>query len=64
MGHSADRLCEVFGVTRQEQDNFAMRSHRSAKEAYEQGLMKVSLVVGCKNPSIIQLSFRIYFQSK
>ena len=42
MGHSCDRLCEVFGVTRQEQDDFAMRSHRSAKEAYEQGLMKVS----------------------
>ena len=41
MGHSCDRLCEVFGVTRADQDSFAMRSHRGAKDAFEQGLMTV-----------------------
>ena len=41
MGHSCDRLCEVFGITRAEQDSFAMRSHRGAKDAFEQGLMTV-----------------------
>ena len=42
MGHSADRLCEVFGVTRQEQDEFAMRSHKGAKDAFDKGLLDVS----------------------
>ena len=43
MGHSCDRLCEVFGITREDQDSFAMRSHRGAKDAFEQGLMTVRM---------------------
>ena len=39
MGHSADRLCEVFGVSRESQDEFAMRSHKGAKTAFESGLL-------------------------
>jgi len=39
MGHSADRLAASFGVTREEQDKFAQRSHRLAKEAGEKGLL-------------------------
>lgn len=48
MGHSCDRLCEVFGITREDQDSFAMRSHRGAKDAFEQGLMTdlLSVAVG------------------
>ena len=41
MGHSADRLCETFGVSRETQDEFAMRSHKAAKQAHENGLLKV-----------------------
>jgi acetyl-CoA acyltransferase len=39
MGHSADRLCEVFGVSRESQDEFALRSHKRAKTAFESGLL-------------------------
>jgi len=37
MGHSADRLCEVWGVSRQEQDEFALRSHHNASAAAAAG---------------------------
>ena len=33
MGHSADRLCERFGVSREEQDKFGHRSHMMAAQA-------------------------------
>jgi len=45
MGHSADRLCSAFGVTREEQDLFAYRSHCNAKSATEQGKLKDVLKV-------------------
>ena len=37
MGQSADRLAAAFNVTRQEQDEYARRSHKLAQEATEQG---------------------------
>ncbi|XP_075165555.1 mitochondrial trifunctional protein beta subunit [Haematobia irritans] len=37
MGHSADRLAAAFNVSRQEQDDYALRSHTLAKEAEEKG---------------------------
>jgi len=37
MGHSADRLCAAFNVSRQEQDDYALRSHTYAKQAEEKG---------------------------
>jgi len=37
MGHSADRLAATFGVTRQEQDDFARRSHSMAQGAADAG---------------------------
>eukprot|EP01134_Creolimax_fragrantissima_P008475 CFRG8475T1 len=40
MGHSADRLCTAFGISRQAQDEFAMRSHASAKAAFDNGLLR------------------------
>jgi len=39
MGHSADRLCAAFGISRQEQDDFASRSHQYAAKAQESGLL-------------------------
>jgi acetyl-CoA acyltransferase len=37
MGQSADRLAAAFNVTRQQQDEYAQRSHKLAQEATEQG---------------------------
>jgi acetyl-CoA acyltransferase len=37
MGHSADRLAASFNVSRQEQDDYAMRSHKFAHQAQENG---------------------------
>ncbi|XP_064624553.1 trifunctional enzyme subunit beta, mitochondrial-like isoform X2 [Lineus longissimus] len=39
MGHSADRLAAAFGVSRKEQDAFAIRSHTLANEATNKGLL-------------------------
>uniref|UniRef100_A0A8C9WZH6 Trifunctional enzyme subunit beta, mitochondrial n=1 Tax=Sander lucioperca TaxID=283035 RepID=A0A8C9WZH6_SANLU len=40
MGHSADRLAAAFGVSRIEQDEFAVRSHTLAKQAQDAGLLQ------------------------
>ncbi len=37
MGQDADRLAARFGVTREEQDAFALRSHKLAAKAWEEG---------------------------
>lgn len=37
MGQDADRLAARFGVTRLEQDEFALRSHQMATQAWEDG---------------------------
>jgi len=37
MGQDADRLAARFGVTRLEQDEFALRSHQNAAKAWEEG---------------------------
>lgn len=39
MGHSADRLSAAFGVTRKDQDDYALRSHTLAKAAQEKGYL-------------------------
>lgn len=40
MGHSADRLAATWGVTREEQDAFAFRSHTLAAAAHKAGVFK------------------------
>ncbi|KAG5313123.1 ECHB enzyme, partial [Acromyrmex insinuator] len=50
MGHSADRLAAAFGVTRKEQDDYALRSHTLAARAQQQGLL--SDVVPYKVPNV------------
>jgi len=39
MGHSGDRLAAAFGITRKEQDNYALRSHTLAARAQQQGFL-------------------------
>ena len=40
MGQSCDKMATKYGVTREEQDEFALRSHLKAAEAEEAGLFK------------------------
>ncbi|XP_076654979.1 mitochondrial trifunctional protein beta subunit [Halictus rubicundus] len=39
MGHSGDRLAAAFGVSRKEQDEYALRSHTLAANAQRQGYL-------------------------
>lgn len=46
MGHSSDRLATKFGVSREEQDAFTLRSHQNAQKAHDAGLYAEELVPG------------------
>ncbi|MGD1049489.1 MAG: thiolase family protein [Solirubrobacteraceae bacterium] len=39
LGASAEKLAEIHGVSREAQDAFALRSHRLAQQAYDDGVM-------------------------
>lgn len=39
MGHSADRLAAAFKVSREEQDDYALKSHTAAKAATDNGYL-------------------------
>lgn len=65
MGHSADRLAAAFGVSRLEQDEFAVRSHSLAKKAQDAGLLQDVIsfkVPGANTASFLKyISIHIYF---
>ena len=44
MGNSADFIAQKFGITRQDQDRFAVQSHQRAAEATKQGWFKSEIV--------------------
>ena len=44
MGVSSDRLSSKFGVTRDEQDEFTLRSHHNAAKAHEEGWYKNDVI--------------------
>ncbi|XP_056019993.1 trifunctional enzyme subunit beta, mitochondrial-like [Ostrea edulis] len=52
MGHSADRLCAAFGISRIEQDEYALRSHTKAHWASEKGLL--SDIIPYKVPGVAE----------
>jgi acetyl-CoA acetyltransferase family protein len=39
LGASAEKLAEMYSITREAQDEFALRSHRLALAAYEEGVL-------------------------
>lgn len=39
MGHSADRLAAAFKISREAQDEYALRSHTFAQKAFENGYL-------------------------
>ena len=43
MGESADQLAAMFGVTREQQDEYALRSHEKAAAARDNGLLEPEL---------------------
>lgn len=44
MGHTAERVAQRFGVTREDQDAFAVRSHQRAAAAIQEGKFKDEIV--------------------
>jgi len=50
MGHSADRLCAAFNVSREDQDAFAFRSHQLAQKAQEEGNLSDVLEIKVPGP--------------
>ncbi|WP_410769054.1 acetyl-CoA C-acetyltransferase [Fontibacillus sp. BL9] len=44
MGHTAERVAEKFGISRQDQDGFALRSHQRAAAAIAEGKFKDEIV--------------------
>lgn len=44
MGHTAERVAEKFGISREDQDAFALRSHRNAANAIAEGKFKEEIV--------------------
>ncbi|GAB1605374.1 trifunctional enzyme subunit beta, mitochondrial-like [Argonauta hians] len=53
MGHSADRLTSAFAVSRQEQDEYAQRSHSLAQQAADKGLL--TDIVAYKVPGVAEI---------
>ncbi len=49
MGQSADLMARLFGVTREEQDKYAVESHHKAHAAWEKGFYRTH-VVGVPTP--------------
>ncbi len=59
MGHSGDRLAAAFGVTRAEQDEYALRSHTLAKQATDAG--KLTDVQPYKVPGVAEPFVKVTF---
>jgi acetyl-CoA acyltransferase len=54
MGHSADRLAAAFQVSRQEQDEFALRSHTLADAATKAGHLNDVIPVNVPGKSVVE----------
>ena len=67
MGHSGDRLAAAFGVSRFEQDEFALRSHQLADDATKNGLLSDIVqvnIAGQKEPVSRDLGIRVSTMEK
>ncbi|ADV66765.1 thiolase family protein [Deinococcus maricopensis] len=57
MGETAENLAEQFGITREEQDAFALRSHQKAVAAWDAGQYDAEIlpveVPGKKGPTVV-----------
>ena len=67
MGHSGDRLAAAFGVSRFEQDEFALRSHQLADDATKNCLLSDIVqvnIAGQKEPVSRDLGIRVSTMEK
>ena len=44
MGHTAEEVAKKFGISREDQDAFAVRSHQKAAKAIAEGKFKDEIV--------------------
>ena len=56
MGQSADQLAAMFGITREAQDEYALRSHRQAAQARDAGHLRQDLVPAMPPPDFFPLT--------
>lgn len=56
MGDSAERMAKRFGIAREAQDAFAMRSHHAAAAAQEQGLLATQIVPALVPPGFVPIA--------
>jgi acetyl-CoA acyltransferase len=56
MGESADKLAAAYGVSRQAQDEYAMRSHHLAARATAEGILSKEIVAGMVPPDFKPVS--------
>ena len=56
MGQSADQLAAMFGITREAQDEYALRSHRQAAQARDAGHLGQDLVPAMPPPDFVPLT--------
>ena len=56
MGQSADQLAAMFGITREAQDAYALRSHRQAAQARDAGHLGQDLVPAMPPPDFVPLT--------
>jgi acetyl-CoA acetyltransferase len=62
MGHSGDRLAAAFSISRREQDEFAVRSHKLADDATKNGYLSdlaPVFVANKKEPVTRDLGIRV-----
>ena len=66
MGHSADRLATAFGISREDQDDYALRSHIFAQTAVEQGLLSdvIPVITSGKKGAVVSKDNGIQVSSK
>ena len=57
MGESCDRMASHFGISREEQDEYALRSHHRAAEAHEQGLLGDEIIPARVPPKFDPVTF-------
>ncbi|PSQ79305.1 MAG: acetyl-CoA C-acyltransferase [Bacteroidetes bacterium QH_6_63_17] len=56
MGESADRLAAMFGISREDQDRYALRSHRRAAEARDDGRLDEELAPAAVPPDFAPIT--------
>jgi acetyl-CoA C-acetyltransferase/acetyl-CoA acyltransferase len=63
MGETAEKLAREFGISRQEQDEFALRSHHKAAEGWQSGRLKVETMPVYPEPKLEPIKEDVGFRA-